>query len=189
MAKLDPNPEEWQFSVVQFVEESMPWLMPYVKGVVFKDTDAARGAGFGYVILVNGNKEAGAIVIVRDYELLPIDVFETDHMMPLTERRVQEALGTSSAVKSMTKERDGIRPTFIGDQIKPPMDAARPQSEITILSSCRELFDDEPRWKKDKMIAGPGWAFAKYANYTKEGVNSDDAKSRVVDEYLDRKEL
>lgn len=189
MPKLDPDPNEWQFSVIQYIEESMPWLMPYVKGVVFKDADASRGAGFGYVILVNGKKEAGAIIIVRDYELLPIDVFETDHMIPLTERRIQENLGTSSAVKSLTKERDGFRPTYIADQVKPPMDAARPQSEITILGSCQELFKEAPKWKNNNMISGPGWAFSKYSNYIKAGVNIDDAKSRIVDEYLDRKEL
>jgi hypothetical protein len=69
------------------------------------------------------------------------------------------------------------------------MDAARPNTDMVVHGSCQEIFQAEPSWKEKKMVTGPGWAFAKYASYTKAGVEPEDAKARVVSEYLDRKEL
>lgn len=189
MVKLDMNPELWEIDVMQEIEQSIPWLSPYVKGVQFQSVDATRGAGFGYVVLVNGQSSAGAIIIIRDNELLPIDVFEADMVMPLTERRIMEALGSPSPFNSLTYESSMSEPTDISNQVKPPMDAARPDSGMLVHASCQGIFDKEPSWKNDKMQSGPGWAWAKYSSYIKAGVEADDAKARVVTEFIDRKEL
>jgi hypothetical protein len=189
MVKMDANPELWEISVLQELEQTIPWIMPYVKGVVFKDADAARGAGFGYVVLANGEKSAGIILIVRELELLPLDVFEADEVLPLTERRVMDVLGTSSPFKSVLTKPEGPRSTNIANQIRPPMDAARPNTDMVVHGSCQDIFRSEPTWDKNKMIAGPGWAFSKYSSYIKAEVDPEDAKARVVSEYLDRKEL
>jgi len=180
MVAVEHDPASWEFTVTQHLEETVPWLIPYVKGVVFKEIDEARGAGFGFAILVNGAKSAGAIIIIREFELLPIDVFEGEIIRPLTERRISEELGMPAVAKGLTAEPTFSRPTSIADQMKPPMDAAQPNSNMMVYSSYREV-------EGPKMIAGPGWAFAKYSSYIKEGLDENRAKHVVADEYFERK--
>jgi len=191
--KLDPDPNMWQHSVAVYLQESVPWIRTYIKQIIFKQVDPNRGAGFGYVVLANGKRAAGAVIIVRDFELLPIDVFEAEEMHPLTERRVYEVLGGTSPLKFLSKGGDKRTAQSIAKQTSPPMDAQRPQDGLTTyaalekLSSVREIFDAEPSWKEDEMQSGPGWAFSKYSSYIKAGVKPEDAKSRITYEYLDWK--
>lgn len=181
--KVDPDPNTWQFAVGQYIRESIPWLLPYVRSVVFREVDAARGAGFGYIVLTNRKAKAVAPVIVRNFELLPIDVFESDEMHPLTQRRLYESLGLLSmgrmvAPASVPPSKD------ISPQTMPPIDATVPKPQMAVFAS--EVFDAEPRWVGPKMTSGPPWAFERYDRYLRAGVDPDDAKSRIADEFFER---
>jgi len=192
-SKLEPNPEMWQYSVIQNIEETIPWLASYVKEIVFREVDAAKGAGFGYVQLGSAGRMAGAIMIVRNFELLPIDVFEDEAGVtyPLSERRLFDALGGTTAPKAEGDPLERPKAVGITKQTKPPMDATSTSSGTSggMTSYSSQRFDIEPRWKNDKLVSGPSWAFKKFSSYVKEGLTLEDAKVRVAFEYLDRKIL
>lgn len=116
--QLDENTENWPRQILTELFRQLPQITEYSPRVMMMKIDEARGTGFGSVIVsstpdtalsavrVSGQAQAIIPVVVKDYELQPLDLLLKSNglMTPLTETRLREALFRPQTFELLTND-------------------------------------------------------------------------------------
>lgn len=104
--KMPPNTELWSEAVFGVFSEQWPDLEGLSNGTVNWDdaqADEEYGFGTGSIIVNSGSAIIKVPIIVKDYHLLPIDIFEADGKMQLlNEENIGAALKEQDSVGTMS---------------------------------------------------------------------------------------
>jgi len=98
--ELSQDPSGWEVEVTQYIHERMPFVAEHPIKVAFEKTDDKKGFGTGRLTIgQEGQTKVSAPLLVRDFELLPVDVFIKEstkggdpQYIPLNPDRLEEAL-------------------------------------------------------------------------------------------------
>lgn len=88
VAKLSKNPDEWETEIIEMLHEQHPYLADAVLNVNLKKTDAESGAGIGQILV---GDTAAIPVIIKDFKLMPFDVFYCDDQLHALKRETLES--------------------------------------------------------------------------------------------------
>jgi hypothetical protein len=107
---LPDDPNQWPTEILQELYKQVPYVADFEPDIIMDRVDAEKRYGFGHIEVANKSEiqdqpsspaaQAAGIrhvripIIVREGKLLPFDVIVTDtqKMLPLTERRLRQAL-------------------------------------------------------------------------------------------------
>ena len=97
---LSPDPSQWEVEVTRHVHEKLPFVATHPIKVAFEKVDDKLGFGTGSLTIGSeGQNKVSAPLLVREFELLPVDVFikagsagMEPTYIPLNEDRLEEAL-------------------------------------------------------------------------------------------------
>ena len=143
--KLPENSRKWNGEVLKYLFEQNEWMDVdnyFLRwGSAF---DGDKGYGTGAVILSKGDKSISVPVIVKDFELDPMDIFFSDKQFrPLTERSVSQALTNTNLAERLVKKTDA--PESLMKNIFPPRWGKYVYASAETDMICRSLYleDDD----------------------------------------------
>lgn len=98
--ELSQDPSNWELEVTRYIHEKLPFVAEHPIKVAFDKVDDKLGFGTGSLTIGSeGQTKVSAPVLVREFELLPVDVFIQKNAKggdpvytPLNEDRLEEAL-------------------------------------------------------------------------------------------------
>lgn len=97
--ELSPDPVNWPSEITRYIYEKKPFLSQYTTRIRLDKADDKQGYGYGAVIVED---KISIPVIIRNFELLPMDVYsEGEEFFPLSERRIDEILMDTSLFSRM----------------------------------------------------------------------------------------
>lgn len=90
--KLPEDETKWSQAITDYIASEVPELSKYPTQIVLDEKDEKMGYAKGRVKIKN---KAVAPLIIRDYRLMPIDVFiKDDKFIPLTEKNLDQHLSS-----------------------------------------------------------------------------------------------
>jgi hypothetical protein len=107
---LPDDPNQWPTEILQELYKSVPYVADFDPDIIMDRVDAEKRYGFGHIEVANKSEiqespssptaQAAGIrhvripIIIREGKLLPFDIIVTDtqRILPLTERRLRQAL-------------------------------------------------------------------------------------------------
>lgn len=105
---LPEDPAQWQHEILQEAYKQAPYISDFQPDVVMERVDAERGTAIGFLEVGNktelpaghpsaeaaGVRQVRIPIVVTNRKLQPLDLIATDtgQMLPLTERRLRQAL-------------------------------------------------------------------------------------------------
>jgi len=189
--KIDPDPQMWPIMVEKTMMENYRFMLPYFKGFELLQADAAKGAGFGRILLQGGKQAVFIVVVIKDFRLLPLDVMQTaDGFYPNTERRLAEIFGgtatLSGVVEPIRSPSNKSGPNIRNETMPPPeaMYGNRDTGYGMVSYSSTSVFDGAALVKcSSRSLA------QKYFAYIKEGMTYPEAQSRIHAEETEQKKL
>jgi hypothetical protein len=98
--ELSQDPSNWEVEVTRYIHEKLPFVAEHPIKVAFEKVDDKLGFGTGSLVIGNeGQVKVSAPILVREFELLPVDVFIQKNAkggeatyLPLNEDRLEAAL-------------------------------------------------------------------------------------------------
>ena len=98
--ELSQDPSGWEVEVARYIHERLPFIAEHPIKIAFEKVDDKLGFGTGRLTIGSeGQTKVSAPLLVRDFELLPVDVFikestkgKDPQYVPLNPDRLEEAL-------------------------------------------------------------------------------------------------
>ena len=98
--ELSQDPSGWEVEVTRYIHERLPFVVEHPIKVAFEKVDDKLGYGTGKLTIGSAEQtKVSAPLLVRDFELLPVDVFiktgdgnSEPEYVPLNPDRLEEAL-------------------------------------------------------------------------------------------------
>ncbi|NBS67838.1 hypothetical protein EBT31_02850, partial [bacterium] len=129
LGQLPDDVNQWPQRILSLLYESVPYMEQFAPSLVLSRVEAEQGAAIGSFVVRNnlqsvappdGNENRiRVIVLVRDFKLLPFDVFEVGQTLyPLTRESLERAMMNPVMFSGMDVPRPSA-PNVWGDMAPP----------------------------------------------------------------------
>lgn len=186
--KLPNNAQEWNHQILKQLHEEYDWLDAENFYVRWRsEFDGDEGYGTGVIVLQKDGKTISVPVIVKNFELQPLDMFydvEQEELKPITKHNVEKAFyGTDITDKLVDKDKNNLSKKVVDNVFAPRLSkyvhaSANPEmlDKIDILDE--DMADFYARIKEAGVLvtANHNEEFKKVAKalINKETIESDD---------------
>lgn len=120
--KLQNEVATWNQDILKRLFEENDWLNPDTYYIRWKNNfDGENGFGTGVVVLEKEGKIISLPIIVKNYELQPLDIFydvDRKDLFPFTEKTVEQAFFNTGIAEKLVKQK-GTGETLVQDLFPP----------------------------------------------------------------------